>query len=409
MVGLELPPLSLYVHIPWCVSKCPYCDFNSHGLVDQAVRHTGATGGNHAAEVIASSGSLEGHEPGFPETEYVEALVRDLSGDLAYVQGRKLHSIFFGGGTPSLFAPGSIGAILEAAEQFIGFGDDIEITLEANPGTVDSAHFRGYREVGINRLSVGIQSFNDAQLTRLGRIHTGEQARRAVLLAREAGFDNVNLDLMHGLPGQTLAEAETDLARALALQPAHLSWYQLTIEPNTTFFHRPPLLPRDQVLLDIQNYGHALLGEEGFEQYEISAYASGGRESRHNTNYWQFGDYLGIGAGAHGKITLLESSTIVRTRKTRRPEGYLARQGSYLADTQRVEAEDVILEFMMNALRLNRGVPKHYFAERTGLDLAAISATWRELEARGLVEGLKDSLRATAKGHYFLDTILAKF
>lgn len=383
MSALKLPPLSLYIHIPWCVRKCPYCDFNSHGLNERA-------------------GEI-------PESEYTAALIRDLSVDLVYAQGRKLSSIFFGGGTPSLFSPGAIGEILEAAEQFVGFDDDIEITLEANPGAVDSDNFKGYRRAGLNRLSLGIQSFNDEHLKRLGRIHSGEDACQAVLGAREAGFDNINLDLMHGLEGQTLAQADSDLSRALALRPTHLSWYQLTIEPNTAFFHRPPALPREHELYEIHNYGNELLADEGFVQYEVSAYAHDGRRGLHNTNYWQFGDYIGVGAGAQGKITLLDSGKVIRTRKTRRPEGYLARQGNYLADAQWVEEEDLPLEFMMNALRLNQGVPGGYFSERTGLDFEVVADTWRKLEAKGLVTDSENRLRATVKGHYFLDTILAEF
>jgi len=386
---LKLPPLSLYVHIPWCVKKCPYCDFNSHGL--------------------EASGAHNAKSEAMPEAAYTRALVRDLSNDLDFVQGRELESIFFGGGTPSLFSPESIAEILQAAEQFIGFSEDIEITLEANPGTADSGHFEGYRKAGVNRLSIGVQSFNDAHLKTLGRIHSGDQAKHAVALARQAGFDNINLDLMHGLPGQTLAEADSDLSTALALRPTHLSWYQLTIEANTAFYNAPPILPKDQVLADIQAYGQALLFEEGFQQYEVSAYAQSGRASRHNTNYWQFGDYLGVGAGAHGKITLPDQQYIVRTRKTRRPDGYLARSDHYLAETRPLEAEELPLEFMMNALRLNQGVPRRYFSERTGLNFESIAVPWRKLESQGLLEVDASSLRASAKGHDFLDTILAEF
>lgn len=414
---LKLPPLSLYVHIPWCIKKCPYCDFNSHGVDGLASNSLGKDGnkienditGNNITEIIASSGKSKKIEFNLPEAEYTRALIRDLNNDLTYVQGRKLSSIFFGGGTPSLFSPEAIASVLEAAKSFIGFSDDIEITLEANPGTADSGHFEGYRKAGVNRLSIGIQSFNDKHLKALGRVHSGEQARRAVVLARQAGFDNINLDLMHGLPGQTVEEADADLMDAVALGATHISWYQLTVEPNTEFYHSPPMLPKEQVLNDVQSYGHSLLTAEGFSQYEVSAYAQPGRASRHNTNYWQFGDYLGIGAGAHGKITVLDQQRIVRTRKTRRPEGYLARDNSYLADTELVEVEALPVEFMMNALRLNQGVPRHYFSERTGIDFMDIAASWRKLEAQGFLEAQQQNLKATRKGHYFLDTILAEF
>ena len=421
---LKLPPLSLYVHIPWCVKKCPYCDFNSHSI--DSLESRGAVGSK--AKIIASSATPSSTksssrksdsrkskeaESNIPEAEYTQALISDLSSDFDYVQGRELHSIFFGGGTPSLFSAKAIGEILDAAEHFIGFSSDIEITLEANPGTADSGHFEGYRKAGVNRLSIGIQSFNDEHLKTLGRIHSGDQARRAVSLARQAGFDNINIDLMHGLPGQTLAQAAVDLPTAIALGATHLSWYQLTIEPNTEFYSAPPTLPRDDILAEIQSYGQALLEQEGFKQYEVSAYAQAGKESRHNTNYWQFGDYLGIGAGAHGKITMAEEQHIVRTRKTRRPEGYLAREDNYLVETRLLNNEELPLEFMMNALRLNQGVPQHYFAERSGMDFGNIVEAWRKLESQGLVEALpqnrNQNFKVTDKGHYFLDTILAEF
>ena len=277
----SLPPLSLYVHIPWCVRKCPYCDFNSH-----------AAG------------------PEIPEQAYIQRLIADLQQDQPWAQGRKLTSIFFGGGTPSLFSAAGIGQIVSAAEKIIGFNEDIEITLEANPGTFEQEKFSGFRSAGINRLSIGIQSFNDAHLTKLGRIHSGNQALSAIDTARTAGFENFNLDLMHGLSGQSLAEASADIQQAIDLGAKHISWYQLTIEPNTEFYSRPPQLPEDDILADIQQMGMALLDEHGFGQYEVSAFAQPGQRSEHNINYWQFGDYLGIGAGAHGKITCPISSRL---------------------------------------------------------------------------------------------------
>ena len=269
-----LPPLALYVHIPWCVRKCPYCDFNSH-----------AAG------------------PNLPEDEYVAALLADLDQDLAQAQGRELTSIFFGGGTPSLFSASALGRILEGVERRIGFAGDIEITLEANPGTFEQAKFSAYRRLGINRLSIGVQSFQSAQLKALGRIHDGDEAIRAADMARAAGFDNFNLDLMHGLPGQDVAAALDDLRTAIAQAPTHLSWYQLTMEPNTVFWNQPPELPEDDTLWDIQEAGQALLAEHGFVQYETSAYARDNQRARHNLNYWTFGDFLGIGAGAHAKLS----------------------------------------------------------------------------------------------------------
>ena len=276
----SLPPLSLYVHIPWCVRKCPYCDFNSH-----------AAG------------------PEIPEQAYIQRLISDLEQDLPLAQGRKLTSIFFGGGTPSLFSAEGIGRIITAAEERVGFEEEIEITLEANPGTVEQAKFSGFRSAGINRLSIGIQSFNDSHLSKLGRIHSGEQALAAVGTARRAGFENFNLDLMHGLSGQTLDEARRDIQLATDQGANHISWYQLTIEPNTEFYSRPPRLPEEEVLADIQQMGMELLQDRGYSQYEVSAYARNGESSRHNLNYWQFGDYLGIGAGAHGKISQSRNSS----------------------------------------------------------------------------------------------------
>ncbi len=375
---LSLPPLSLYIHIPWCVRKCPYCDFNSH----------------------QAEGEL-------PEKAYVDALIRDLDTELPHAQGRKLHSIFVGGGTPSLFSAGALESVLAAAEARIGFADDIEITLEANPGTLEQGKFRDFRKAGVNRLSIGVQSFDDLHLQQLGRIHNGAAAIAAANAAREAGFERFNLALMHGLPGQSPAEALADLTRALALGPDHLSWYQLTIEPNTVFWKRPPTLPRDEVLGDIQEAGQGLLAEAGFEQYEVSAFARTGQESRHNLNYWTFGDYLGIGAGAHGKISLRQEGRIVRTAKTRAPADYLGRRESWLADLSTIAPDELPLEFMMNALRLNQGVPRDFFSDRTGLDFSVIARRWRQLEDQGLVHPPGDRLAATPRGHRFLDTVLA--
>ena len=375
---LELPPLSLYVHIPWCVRKCPYCDFNSH-------------------------------EPGgaIPEESYIEALMADLHTELDDVQGRPLHTLFFGGGTPSLLSPAGIAAILAGAERLIGFTPDIEITLEANPGTVEQERFAGFRAAGVNRLSIGIQSFDNRHLQRLGRIHDRAAAIAAVRAARAAGFDNINLDLMHGLPGQTPGEALADLHLACDLDPAHLSWYQLTIEPNTVFHKRPPTLPDEDVLAAIQDAGEAQLIGAGFGPYEVSAWARPGRESRHNLNYWRFGDYLGINAGAHGKVTRPGEGAILRTSKTRAPADYLARDGDWRAGRQPVTAPERPFEFMMNALRLVEGVEPALYPARTGLDFATLAPRWRTLRDRGLVSDAAERLATTPLGLRHLNSVLA--
>lgn len=377
---LCLPPLSLYIHIPWCVRKCPYCDFNSH----------------------AADGAL-------PEHDYVAALTADLHADLHWVRGRHLTSIFFGGGTPSLFSARAIGDILAAVDAAIGIDMDVEITLEANPGTFEQQKFRNYRYAGVNRLSIGIQTFNDIHLKALGRIHDSADAINAVAFARAAGFDNVNLDLMHGLPAQTPQQAEADLRQAVALGPSHLSWYQLTIEANTAFHRAPPPLPSEDTLEAIQATGMEVLETAGFEQYEVSAYARDGRQSVHNRNYWEFGDYLGVGAGAHGKTTDLETGRILRSRKTRRPQDYLSRAGKACVDVSAVAATDLPLEFMLNALRLNTGVSATYFAERTGIALAEIKPRLQQLVARGLLEPSLHRFTPTALGRRFLNDVLAVF
>ena len=377
---LSLPPLSLYVHIPWCLKKCPYCDFNSHAA---------------------------GNE--LPEEVYAQALIKDLDIEVPYLQGRKLTSIFFGGGTPSLFSYEAIGRIIQAANRRIGFEDNIEITLEANPGTFEQEKFQGYRDVGVNRLSIGVQSFNDQQLEKLGRVHNAKQAIAAINSARQAGFYNFNIDLMHGLPGQTTAQALADLQQAIDLAPTHLSWYQLTIEPNTEFYSKPPTLPKDIILEAIQEKGHQLLQDNGFQQYEVSAFSRDDRPSAHNLNYWEFGDYLGIGAGAHGKITLPAEQRIIRTTKTRSPSDYLARENSYTASCKNIPQEELPLEFMMNAMRLNGGVPKPFFSERTGVSVAAVQPALDNLLKMELIEQQTNYLKPTQKGHRFLNNLLEIF
>ena len=388
---LQLPPLALYVHIPWCIRKCPYCDFNSHQANDEV-----------------------------PEADYVAALRADLEQDLPLVQGRKLTSIFFGGGTPSIFSAKAIEQILQDAEQLVGFDDDIEITLEANPGTFEQERFIGFRQAGVNRLSIGIQSFNDTQLTLLGRVHGRNEALRAVEMARAAGFDNINLDLMHGLPQQSVADAQADLQQAILLAPEHVSWYQLTIEQNTVFYSSPPRLPDEEILADIQDEGIALLAQAGYRQYEVSAYAQPGRQARHNINYWQFGDYLGIGAGAHGKITLPTQAHIMRLWKTRLPKHYLqsrdritqsicGHSNAYAGGGEILQQTSLPLEFLLNGLRLVDGVPVDYFHQRTGLPLNALEPQWSELMQKGLVQLDQGVIKTTALGQRFLNNVLEAY
>ncbi|MFU6374387.1 radical SAM family heme chaperone HemW [Metapseudomonas otitidis] len=377
--GFQLPPLAAYVHIPWCVRKCPYCDFNSH-----------AAG------------------PELPETDYVDAVLADLEQDLVHVHGRPLTSIFFGGGTPSLFSAAALGRLLEGIERRVPFAPDIEITLEANPGTFEQAKFSAYRQLGINRLSIGVQSFQGDKLKALGRIHDGSEAIRAADMARNAGFDNFNLDLMHGLPDQSLDDALYDLRTAIAQGPTHLSWYQLTMEPNTVFWSQPPQLPEDDLLWDIQEAGQALLAEAGYAQYEVSAYARAGRQARHNLNYWTFGDFLGIGAGAHAKLSSPEGR-IQRTWKTRLPKDYLDPAKAFQAGARELDADELPFEFLMNALRLTDGVPAGLYPQRTGLPLADLAASRREAEAQGLLQADPARLAATPKGQLFLNDLLQRF
>ncbi|WP_426151637.1 radical SAM family heme chaperone HemW [Pseudomonas sp. DC3000-4b1] len=374
-----LPPLALYIHIPWCVRKCPYCDFNSH----------------------AAGSDL-------PEDAYVSALLDDFERELGGVQGRPLSSIFFGGGTPSLFSAEALGRLLDGLRARVAIPEDTEITLEANPGTFEQEKFIAYRKLGINRLSIGVQSFQADKLEALGRIHSGDEALRAAEMARRAGFDNFNLDLMHGLPGQTQEEALDDLRQAIALAPTHLSWYQLTLEPNTVFWNQPPQLPEDDILWDIQEAGQALLAQAGFAQYEVSAYARPGRAARHNLNYWQFGDFIGIGAGAHGKLTDANGG-IRRTWKTRLPKDYLNLTKPYLAGEKYLEPQELPFEFLMNALRLTDGVPTQLFAERTGLSLTALAEGRRVAEQKGLVQVEPARLVATERGQLFLNDLLQLF
>jgi oxygen-independent coproporphyrinogen-3 oxidase len=377
---LQLPPLSLYVHIPWCIKKCPYCDFNSHTSKTE-----------------------------IPEKEYLISLIDDLNKSLNFVQSRKLSSIFFGGGTPSLFSARAIGEIISAADSQIGFDKNIEITLEVNPGTFEQKKFSDYKINGINRLSIGIQSFDDNKLLDLGRIHSSEQAISAVEKAKLVGFDNINLDLMYGLPKQAPTQAMNDLRLAIELAPKHISWYQLTIEPNTEFFNKPPLLANDVQIELMQDEGKKLLANAGYEQYEISAYCKVNKKSLHNMNYWKFGDYIGIGAGAHGKVTLAEEKRIVRTQKTRSPKDYLDSEKSYTSSFKEIDHKDLPLEFMMNILRINRGVPREVFKNRTGLSYAIIEPSLVKLKRRLLIEDLDEVICSTHKGRLFLNSVLEYF
>jgi oxygen-independent coproporphyrinogen-3 oxidase len=361
------------------VRKCPYCDFNSH----------------------TANGEL-------PEVEYAAALLHDLDLDLSAVHGRALQSIFFGGGTPSLLSPRAVGAILDGVNARIDFASEIEITLEANPGTTEQARFHGFRSAGVNRLSLGVQSLNPLHLHALGRIHSSEQAVAAVEQARRAGFDNINLDLMHGLPQQSVADAAADLRQAIALAPEHLSWYQLTIEPNTEFFKRPPTLPPDDALAAIQDAGFELLELAGYAQYEVSAFATAGRRARHNLNYWEFGDYLGIGAGAHGKLTGADGA-IARTQKTRLPRDYLNSGGRGDRNATAIAIDELPFEFAMNALRLNAGFERGLFTARTGLDWTAMVGVVGRLVARGLLADDGERVAPTALGRRFLNDVLAEF
>lgn len=377
------PPLSLYVHLPWCVRKCPYCDFNSH----------------------EGKGAL-------PFAGYVDALIRDLDQDLPLVWGRSIHSVFFGGGTPSLFPPQQIDRFLQAASSRLRFAPNLEITLETNPGTAEHGRFDQYRKAGVNRISFGIQSFDDGCLKRLGRIHDSAEAERAVKLAQDAGFDNFNLDLMYALPGQDLAMAEYDLQRAFALQPAHISHYQLTLEPNTMFFARPPKgLPDDDSAWDMQEHCQALLADAGYAQYEVSAYARPGRQCAHNLNYWRFGDYLGIGAGAHGKLTLGADQDILRRWKTKHPTVYLAEAGTpaSLGGDERIAAVRRPFEFMLNALRLNEGFALGDFETWTGLERDRIAAPLAQAVARGWATVAGDRVVPTELGRRFTNDVVELF
>ena len=376
------PPLSLYVHFPWCERKCPYCDFNSHAVRDE-----------------------------LPEQAYIDALLKDLEQELPAVWGRTVHSVFLGGGTPSLFSPEAIDRLLSGVRARLPLHPQAEITLEANPGSSEQACFAGYRSAGVNRLSIGIQSFNDARLQALGRIHNAGEALGAAQAARAAGFDNLNLDLMYGLPGQDVEQAMADLATATGLQPAHLSWYQLTLEPNTLFHSQPPPLPDEEQLWDIQEQGRSLLGAQGYTQYEVSAWAQAGRQCRHNLNYWRFGDYIGNGAGAHGKITDGGRGVIQRRWKKRHPQDYLSGAGreGCIEGQRQLDAKAALFEFALNRLRLREGFSLEEFSASSGLDREAIAPLLAQAAADGLLVVSGERVVHTERGWRFLDNLIERF
>lgn len=371
-------PLSLYVHIPWCVQKCPYCDFNSHG-VKQTI----------------------------PETEYITHLLDDLANDAKKIGDRQVNTLFIGGGTPSLFSAQGIARLLEGVKQRVNLSAQAEITLEANPGTVESERFKQYQQAGVNRVSIGVQSFQSDKLKALGRIHDHQQATNAAGYAHNAGLASFNMDLMHGLPNQKLQDALADLRHAIKQQPPHLSWYQLTIEPNTQFHSKPPTLPEDDILWDIQEQGQLLLAEAGYQQYEISGYAQLNHQCQHNLNYWRFGDYLGIGCGAHGKITDLKTGKISRTEKVKHPRGYMDLSKDYLFKHHQVADDELPFEFFMNRFRLNEACEKSEYENLTGISLT--SETKQKLNnatEKGLIDQDQNFWQVTALGRRYLNTLL---
>lgn len=377
---LTTPPLSLYIHFPWCVRKCPYCDFNSHSL-----------------------------KISLPETAYLAALIADLEADLIKITDRKIISIFMGGGTPSLFTPLSLQYLLNEIKQRVEFADNIEITLEANPGTIEYQRFADYRAAGINRLSIGVQSLQDEKLKALGRIHGAEEAIKAAQAAHAAGFTNFNLDLMHGLPHQTLEDGLYDLQTALLLKPTHLSWYQLTLEPNTFFAYNPPQLPADEVIDELHEQGRKLLAGHDFQQYEISAYSKSNYRCQHNVNYWEFGDYLGIGAGAHSKITDITNQTITRQWKVKHPKDYLDHNSHFIGEEKIINKTELPFEFMLNALRLYQDIPIDLFITRTGLPITAIKNHLIQAAEKELLHWNNNVIRITDLGRRFYNNLVEIF
>lgn len=379
----ELPPLGLYIHIPWCIKKCPYCDFNSHAI----------------------------KESGIPESEYVDALLADLTQELPDIWGRSISSVFIGGGTPSTFSADALDKLLSGVRALTNLHPEIEITMEANPGTFEQEKFKRYRSIGINRLSIGIQSFSPESLSALGRVHSATEAERSIVIARNAGFERLNLDVMFGLPKQSLEQAMADLEKAISLEPDHISWYQLTMEPNTAFYNNPPIVPNDDKLWEIHNAGIEKLHKAGFIQYEVSAFSRERQECTHNLNYWTFGDYVGIGAGAHGKISFADTGKIIRRHKQRHPTKYLSTASSNdrVSGESTIDISETALEFMMNALRLKQGVDRSVFERHTGLPSQVLSKQIAEASQKGLLEDNKDHFKTTDLGYDHLNTVLEIF
>ena len=379
MDNLSAPPLSLYVHIPWCVKKCPYCDFNSH-----------------------TSNSID-------EKKYLDALMADLENDLKTINSRPIQSVFFGGGTPSIFSPDTIHNIIDGAKKRIAFDDTVEITMEANPGTFEQKNFSEFKAAGINRLSIGIQSFNDQHLKNIGRIHDARQARSAIDTAQDAGFDNINLDLMFGLPEQSIDHAIKDIETACSKNVQHISHYQLTIEANTFFHKHPPVTPDMEELWEMQSHCHEVLSEQNFQQYEVSAFSKPDRQCKHNLNYWNFGDYIGIGAGAHGKLTEISTGKIIRRWKRRQPENYMQNAASNpVSGESEIKPNELIFEFLLNALRLKNGISYETFERNTGLERKLLTNACVGVDAELLI--MDDSgIRTSDRGYRFLNDVLEQF
>lgn len=373
-------PISLYIHTPWCLHKCPYCDFNSHAI-----------------------------KTALPEETYITALLEDFKEQLPLLQGRTLQTIFIGGGTPSLFSPKSYARLLEELNHLTPLISTTEITIEANPGTLEQGRFQGYRAIGINRLSMGVQSFQNEKLKSLQRIHNADEAKRAIQSAKESGFDNFNIDLMFGLPEQSIQDGLYDLQTAIDLKPSHISWYQLTLEPNTFFYHKPPPLPSDEKIWALQLQGQKLLKNHGYKHYEVSAYSLPHTQCQHNRNYWLYGDYIGIGAGAHGKITDFDSQQIIRRWNHKNPKDYLNPDKSVLSGQQIIHPEERSLEFMINALRLQETIPLSLFEERTALSATTIATSLNTAQKQGLLTWDLKKIKLTQRGHHYLNELLALF
>ena len=377
-----LPPLSLYIHVPWCVRKCPYCDFNSHKSPDN-----------------------------LPEQAYIDALIRDLEQEIPHIWGRTVQTIFIGGGTPSLFSAEAYDRLFSSIRALLPLSPQVEITLEANPGTFEAQRFADYLDLGINRLSIGVQSFNDQSLTALGRIHDSKQAIKAIETAHKAGFENFNLDLMFGLPHQTEKAAHNDVATAIALEPSHISYYQLTLEPNTLFYQQPPTLPDEDPIIDWQIANQQRLADAGYQQYEVSAYAKKNKQCQHNLNYWHFGDYIGIGAGAHSKISDAAKQAITRRSKQKQPQTYMDNAGSptVILTEETIAESDLGFEFMLNALRLTDGFPTSLFYQHAGLPISHINSALQQAEQLGLITHDIHRIQPTEKGQRYLNSLVELF